>query len=577
MTRVDKLIYEMSSDNEPEKNFFVRKDWNPQTDQQMGNYQQNQSIIETTQLSNIGRYASYREATLQIPLCMTVSGATNDAVFQPATPATSADYAFGLKSSYLHLIHQLNIEVNGVSVVNPSQYINIPNHFKLITTMSYNDLLVQGPTLGFYPDTSTSFYYNASTTTTDGYIGTGNNQNKFAGVVVSGAYNSYEDFNNGFLQRQKYWNFDINASTSATASAQLYSALVSTTSLAQMYKSYIYNKTNGNGSTSASVFQACIMAIVQLRHLHDFFRQIPICKGLNLRLTLTLNQPVITFTMSATANIISSVQVQNSVGLTNPLMMASMTAGNGGSGVFGVSKTYVASLCVGLKPFNQAQALLTTIQTSPLQQGISLNVPSYILAPEFETTLIRAPTQRISYNDFQQFLYQGGIPSGSSIQAWTPINSLTNVQSVLLCPYYLATSNNGISPLLSPFDDCPSTTSPLCMLTNLQVALSGANIFTNAYKYTWETWLNQLQGVNGVNGGQTDGLSSGLISQLDFETKYCFHYANCARRLDIDTTVPHSVQISATNLSQLAIDLYCFVEYRRSIDLNILEGTMTVL
>ena len=46
------------------------------------------------------RYINYREGYLQIPLLIT---ATCDAAFAPLDPATSFDYAVGLKTTTLQL------------------------------------------------------------------------------------------------------------------------------------------------------------------------------------------------------------------------------------------------------------------------------------------------------------------------------------------------------------------------------------------------------------------------------------------------------------------------------------------
>jgi hypothetical protein len=90
--------------------------------------------------------------------------------------------------------------------------------------------------------------------------------------------------------------------------------------------------------------------------------------------------------------------------------------------------------------------------------------------------------------------------------------------------------------------------------------------------YSYENFLKNLYGVNAINGGLTDGLTSGLIGQLDFEMGYCYHYANVSRMLPEEVQVPKSVTVMGTNLSAKDIDMFVFVSYRREIAFDIMTG-----
>ena len=58
----DKLVFDLSQEVEGSPNVFVRKDWLNILDNQNTNYQNNQSMIDTSQLSNRKKYMGYREA-----------------------------------------------------------------------------------------------------------------------------------------------------------------------------------------------------------------------------------------------------------------------------------------------------------------------------------------------------------------------------------------------------------------------------------------------------------------------------------------------------------------------------------
>ena len=56
----DKLILDLSQEVEGSPNIFVKKDWITILDNQNQNYNSNQSVIDTSQLSNSNKYMSYR-------------------------------------------------------------------------------------------------------------------------------------------------------------------------------------------------------------------------------------------------------------------------------------------------------------------------------------------------------------------------------------------------------------------------------------------------------------------------------------------------------------------------------------
>ena len=126
----------------------------------------------------------------------------------------------------------------------------------------------------------------------------------------------------------------------------------------------------------------------------------------------------------------------------------------------------------------------------------------------------------------------------------------------------------------SPFDPAGcGPTSPLCLLTNFNVVISGQNAIYNTERYSFEQINNQLYGQNAVNGGMTDGLTSALFNSLGFEMNYCYYYVNVSRMLPVEESVPKSVQIIGTNNTAKALDLYCFVEYGCDVSVDILTGS----
>jgi len=652
----DKLVFDLSQEVEGSPSVFVRKDWINILDNQNQSYVANQSVLDTSQLSNSNKYMSYREAYLSIPLLLTMTSSgpvslVNATVtptvdlFTPATEETSSDASIGLKNWFGNIIHSFTCDYNGSTIIQQTPFVNMWNSFKLMTSLSYNDIITQGSTIGFYPDNPESFeYYQVVDPTNNDeivYPGAGvcNNTNaKSLACELGDRFSRLQSGlgNDGFIQRQRWINFDGSgvaqgnlANTSGSTYASLLSggqvgASGSIQAFNQLWKSYIFNKQNQTSSL-AGVLQIAVVATVYLKHVHSFFNMIPLLKGVFIKMTMNLNNcssSVIvgnsvlapnTTALAATCNYQVCSRTQSALGGSNMLMFASnyldeKTNQENGSanleplatnatltptaaGITAVNKTYLLSVSVGAVCLDSQQANLSGVQASPLSRSIYLYIPAYTFNPTFEQAYISSPVKQIKYTDIYQYQVLGVDPNGGNFNNLLT-NGIANVKSVLILPFYSVTpkestlfrsanvsiSNNtgflaGVPVWQSPFDvaGCGAT-SPLCHFTNFNVQVSGQNAIYNLQKYTFEQFNNQLYGQNAVNGGCTDGLTSGLIDRQAFDLEYCYYYVNIERMLPVEQSVPKSIQILGQNMSSKAVDLYCFIEYGTEVNIDVLTG-----
>ena len=619
----DKLVFDLAQEVEGSPNVFIRKDWINILDNQNQNYNNNQSVIDTSQLSNSNKYMSYREAYLSIPLLITVASngftananppTDTTAGFAPNATETSADYCIGLKNWFGQIIHSFTLDYNGTTIVQQTPYVNMWNSFKLMTSLSLDDINTQGATIGFYPDNHLTWSYN----TGDNVIGKGtcNNSNLASFGEVSGKFNTFlrDKGNDGFIQRQRLINFDV---AGACGTASTYGSLLYGTSgaLNQVWKSYVCAKRNqtvvDRAQTVAGYIQYAVVATVYLKHIHSFFNMCPLLKGVFMKMTMNLNNTSINFTTTslsaaasrsfAPSNIIID-SVSNPLGGVNPLMIASgantlvnnsaaalsqsgqsgavglypfasALAGAGGSG--SATLKYIANVSVGGRILDNSLATLTGTLNSPMSQSIYLYVPAYTFNPVFEQAYLSSPVKSIKYTDIYQYQVLSINPNGMINNLLT--NGIANVKSILVLPYYASSNNDvgtNIPTFQSPFDPAGTgPTSPMCWLSNFNVQVSGQNAIYNLEKYNFEQFNNQLYGCNAVNGGLTDGITSGLIDRQAFDMEYCYYYINIERMLPVEQSVPKSIQLVGQNLSSKIVDYICFIEYGNEVSVDILTG-----
>jgi len=662
----DSLVYDMSQMSEGSPQVFVKRDWLSLLDQQNGNYLGNQSVIDTSQLSNSNKYMAYREGYLAVPLTLAVQGTEQSASStNPTNPVSSVSLlqggdtigggtvgaetgsiptaAVGLKNWFGHLVHSMTLDYAGTTIIQNTPLTSIWTHFGLMTTMSMGDVLMNGATIGFYPDNAKSFGLNLT-----------NEQTTTTGQVPNfpGACNTYsipnmppmcnnviplDQSNPGMFKRSQYWSFSTNAiaggfnnyvkaAATVTTYGQPYSAAIEKSAMEALRMSMVV-KNQKPSTTVKGYLQYGILAIIKLKDLHPFFSQVPLLKGVFMRLTLNLNQPSFVLGQRAPVYLDTSsdpqaaqnpsfdmVSVTSPLGGVNPVLVACQSRmltsiiepgdvycssvnaaegflyNSGGLDKFGTGNNKMTiTLNVGNKPNNPA--ISEGDIAGNLDQSIQLYVPAYTFNPTFEEAYLGSPVKTVVYTDIYQYTTPPIKGNGANFNQLLT-NGIANIKSILVFPVYenmvastysyQGQTNIGLgidsiakstSPLLSPFDTCPSTTSPLCHIANFNVVVAGQNMIYNTQKYAYEEFLNNLSGCNSINANLVNGLTSGLIGQSDFMASQCLYYVNTSRMLPVDEVVPKSVSIQGQNMSTQSVRYICFVEYGVQVSVDVLTGS----
>ena len=568
----DKLVFDLASQATAPPVVFTKKDWVSLMDNQNGQYGNNQSVIDTSQVANSDKFLNYQEAYLTVPMVMTVTSNADDNVL-PA--ALGSDYAFGLKNWFGQIIHSITVDYNSTNIIQQTPYINFWNHFKLMTTLSWQEVLQQGPTIGFYPDDALSFeYYTAVNASGRGVCNNSNVRTNIsdpvsANYALSNTLKSGGG-NYGFLKRQTY----INYNPAGLSGSGAYSTLQTTASANQLWKSHVFTQIDSATAPAvAGVYQVAINAVIYLRHLHTFFEMIPLVKGAFMNITMLLNNTSATFTTAAGDMTLTSVTSAYSA--TCPFMVASRAAGNGGN-VLGNGGTINVDLSVGSRCLNNVMAGTAGVTESPLgQRSIFLHVPAYTFDAVALSSYMTDTIKTVSYTDVYHYPVKNVPANGGFNQLIT--NGIAGLKSILIIPF-ITSGQNGFAyeQFSSPFDSAPATTGPLIQFSNFNVQISGSNVLYNMQQYSFEEFCNQLHGARGMNSGLTDGLSSGLISYQDFQHLYCLYYVDLSRMRQEDKMISRSVQIQGINRSNLNIDLHVFVEYDKEIKINVFDGSRVV-
>ena len=294
-----------------------------------GNYSNGQIVFETSQLSNNGRWCDYgMDSYFSFPLMLTCTMATQAGVAIDWTGADvkATDYLVALKNSNYNIINTMQVEYGNNSVLQQTSGLNQYINFRLNTEMDSQDEALNGPTIGYARDTSTSWRYESAALGSSHGRGLCNNANS------AQKPNSASEFY-GECTNEGMWKRQLNYQKTTTA------GVVQTLPngrdiLLGNDNSRIKNAGQNYTESTAGYKVFYYDCILRLRDL-PFFQKLPnLLRGSYMKVTFGLNQIYFQVTKDNVGNLnyLPATTILN--GGCNPVMV--------GAGVASFSSNCVA-------------------------------------------------------------------------------------------------------------------------------------------------------------------------------------------------------------------------------------------
>ena len=542
MSSVSDHVQLMKSQEKKYDSVFNKREWlyiNDTTTQ----YDQGTSIIETTSLSNNSKFLDYNSAYLTVPLLVTLTSNASAITGIADTDTLPYSKSIGFKQSFLSMINSITVDLNGQPMVQQNQLIDMYNHFRLLTSESWNTQN-RWSTIGFYPDTVEQAGFS-----TDESI-----------YAPAGQPANNATLNLGLAERLRYILDDAGETFSEVTTSAL-SNLILKTELAKLYVSHVSNVVAGTADTKSPVVQYSVKATIMLKDIHPLFEVIPISKSLNFKIQIFWNNSVVTATHDGTDWTAQSSQYRAYNG-TLPLMLNNFTAGFASS----EAGTLRASVYVGDTCHDSTQKTVTNngLTTGGVGKQVELWVPAYQMLPDVEMNYAQNHMRDVSYFDYYQFTLKN-VASGESFNHLVS-NGISNLKAVLIIPQLNSLNNN-----VNVFDD--GLPQLMGHINNFNVLVGGSNVLHQDSRYTYQQFNNEFFNEFGINANQSTGMGSSLI---DFSSwlKKPYYYVNCSRVPLEQQKSYRSLQIKGTNSSVLSMDYVIFAIYEKSFQLDIVSGNI---
>lgn len=513
----------MMSGAPPAEAPFLKKDLIYITDEGSGsgNYSRNEIVFDTQNVSNSGKWCDFKEAVISIPVvCVVSRRKTSDGSPHPDGLTSTYDMQRSLRlKSGASMIDSVTVEYNNSTVVQQRKNISAYSSFKQHTEYSLNDVEINGSSNNYFKP---SHFWEYDTT---------------HGLISKDATNENSD------------DFYPNLAEYAVRQQVLTSA--------NMLNSGTDCRTTAANGDHVYYFDHRI----KLKDL-IMFDQLPLLKGSKVKITLTLNQCVTKFALDETGSIDSSSVVLS--GSSCPFLRAPMIR-------YG---TPVAAGDVMTETIS-CQVASGTVNGSTYtheKKQCRLYIPTYVVEAKHEAKLIMGE-KLVTYSDV--FVTKlSNLSGGQGFQS-TITNSISRASRLIVVPMLTGAANGseGISPSSSCFTNEPACCSPH-YIKDLNVSLSGTNLYQQSVKYKYEHFVNELQGKFGEMAGMQTGVSSSLISLKDYENTLGYIVVNLGRRHQYDDHTSVSLEIQGTIASPKNLDLLCFVEFDRDLTIEMASAEL---
>lgn len=480
-----------------------------------------------------------------------------------------------LKNNFINFVDSVQLWVDGVQLIDATNYSNFPIQILDALTMSADDLKLVGSALNISPDTPTSIRFPGTTATTsgDGIVNNVYLNNAAATTLTS---TDYSLMNNGLAQRNLNTFLDPSLSANYTAGTiTSYPTPLAGTSGGICPTATLQNYFS-SGTTSTSTASAAWNYIVYLplRKLGDIFCKLPLLKGGQIRIQVNFNASVSVFNVTtATSGLMKMTSNVQTAGNTTPHMVTNslinLLSGTGSTSAF--------TLTTAVQAKTQAKS-----GTAP-QLGFSLlpqcriYVKNVVVNPNFEERILSNRVQKIRYYDWYQYPIlktSTGAPYSATLST-----AIINPQLLIVIPF-----QNGASGLFnsftgnqfnSVFDTAPATSLPGAMgaFTNCNVTLSGVSLWQQNQNYIYDNWAQEVNKL-GLNAGLSKELASGLVGLNEWAWSP-YLIADLSRRSPEQDRTYQSITLFGNNASGVTIDLYCFVLYEKQITVDVLTGRVS--
>lgn len=580
-------------------NTYSRKDYNYLPDTNQSVYTNNSLSLVTFDLSSIynsSRFTDTNDLVVVLPITIVAAisqGGTAVACVPIAPPAGTINLV-SLKSNYVNLIHQCDVQINGKTCNDLQPYTNVLKNFEMLSEMSHSDVQMFGSTygLGAELDNPRSTVFSPA----GGLSGSGMTNNVPFGrimptaiVTPSGLVPSTSDAKQNSFTANTAISSRINTFIDTTAGGSAGQNIYNGTIMSLSQVTTEFKPTYQVLATNYAVWYD--YGIIRLGSILESLRNIGLTRRFDAVLRLYVNTGAIAIGATnaghATQAYGSALQQQSTFTNTCPLLINYLPSLTGDArNVFpaAVNTQVTAGLFLARAPATNVTSASATTAVNLATSGAGHPMNSCRIY--YSSIEMGDPQRALSYiesNRAKKVIYRNFVSNFiSSVTATSSYSSLiqsglVNPVAVVVFPFISQASlltgvpGQHCPQFGSPYDTAPATGSPVS-LTNFQVTVGGVNQLNTTLQYTFENFMQHVSLYEQI--AATDfGVSCGLFDRKYWEMNRA--YVCLIRSKFSDMDAPRNINISFNNNTGVTIDLMVFCVYLDSLIIDVDTGRIT--
>lgn len=556
-------------------------DYSPYLDKQANNYinDLNNGVYSNNGLTlvnfdlgaiyNSQKYTDTSELAVAIPITMVAAYGAGGTI-NPSAPGINNVALCSIKSNFVNLIHQADLQINGKTTESTQPFLNIARNFQMLSEFDEVDLKTQGPSLGFADKLDSYKSMRYADASANGVSGLGISNNRIFGNGSEYQHSAIANQNGTLVNNALQYKMSRYIDTSGNANNL--GAVLTTTQMANEARPYFTRSTD----TSGSYMIWYDVAYIKLSTIFESLGKIGLVKRFDATVRLWINTGTVGINIANpnTDNLIYGIQpANNTFSNTCPLMVNYLAGSAGIMPAATAANAIVAGLYIKAPPVTSILGInLFNSGASHFMSSCRLYYPQITLQPEKSIQYSESNRNKnVVYRSVVSNLYTN-ISSGSAF------NSLINAGIVhptaVLCVPFISQNAAGLgdSAWKSPFDTAPFLGHPVS-LTNFNVSIGGSNILQSTLNYSFEHFMQQVNLAEQFTSSDF-GVSTGLISE-DLWRWSKWYFCNVERSALADKKQPRNVNVTFNNNSRLAIDVLVFIFYSDELTIDVETGIVT--
>jgi len=585
---------------------YQEKNWNFLNDINSGVYANSgltQVQWDLSSLYNSGSFTATEDVFLAVPIVMVAAITPVSGVPIPIVPAAgvpSYSNLVTLKSNFQHLIHQIEIVANGKTVNDTQPFISLYENFKLLSSMSTNDLKQWGSSYGMGEelDSERSVVWNSVANVSgvgiaQSGLGLCNNRPYINAALAGSDVQSVTGFagaglgqNVGCVNKslQRRCTRVVDGSTIAAPSYnRVYGPSGSGTANCLMTLSQLDFEFKPRFAIVGGLPTWYDVAIIPLRYICDVMDKMGLVRKMDLVIRAYFNTGAMSINV-ANPNALTTqygAVIQSTFAQTCPftINLLSDTQANGG--------LPATTTCIQAGCFIGSAKTTSLTGTGGAQVNLASGGASHPMAAcrAYYSLIKMEPAKALAYveaNREKQVVYENVIFNQySSIPTTGTFSQLVqsgikNPIGVCIIPLIgsgttTSTGTIGFEQWTSPYDTCPSTYAPLSLI-NLQVSLGGVQQLNQVLYYSFESFLEQV-GIAETLTSTDFGIGVGLINQSWWEANRVY-WVDLSRGRAADRASMRNLSISFQNNTNAVLTLMVFTVYLDRITLDVETGAV---